>query len=140
MQLLTQMFSDFVKKIELWGALENEYDFRKDQAKAQKKLEEIYEQLKRHFTNETDERVEQVKRFRENLKGKAVPEHISKIIEEEINRFLQMEKQHSESAVTRTYLEYLTSLPYGVTSEENFDIKRAREILDNDHYGLDDIK
>jgi ATP-dependent Lon protease len=42
--------------------------------------------------------------------------------------------------VTRTYLEYLTKLPFGITTEENFDIKGAKEILDEGHYGLDDVK
>jgi len=37
-------------------------------------------------------------------------------------------------------LEYLTKLPYGVASEENFDIKKAKEILDEGHYGMDDVK
>lgn len=41
-----------------------------------------------------------------------------------------MEKFHSEMQVTRTYLEYLTKLPFGVRSEENYDIKGAKEILD----------
>lgn len=43
-------------------------------------------------------------------------------------------------SVTRNYLDWLTTLPWGVTSEENLDIERAVEILDADHYGMDDIK
>ena len=42
--------------------------------------------------------------------------------------------------VTRTYLEYLTKMPYGVSSEENYDIPRAKEALNEGHYGLDDVK
>ena len=44
------------------------------------------------------------------------------LINEEIERFLGMDKHHSEQSIIRTYLEYLTSLPYGVTTEENFDL------------------
>lgn len=51
-----------------------------------------------------------------------------------------MEKHNSEIQVTRNYLEYLTKMPYGVRSEENFDIKMAKETLDEGHYGLDDVK
>lgn len=43
-------------------------------------------------------------------------------------------------SVTRNYLDWLTTLPWGVTSEENLDIERAVEILDEDHYGMEDIK
>ena len=43
-------------------------------------------------------------------------------------------------SVTRNYLDWLTSMPWGQTSEENFDLQRARQVLDEDHYGLQDIK
>ena len=43
-------------------------------------------------------------------------------------------------SVTRNYLDWLTSLPWGHTSEENFDLAWARQVLDEDHYGLKDIK
>jgi ATP-dependent Lon protease len=59
-------------------------------------LEEIYESLKKHFTNEKDEKQETVKAMLKELEGKVVPEHILKVINEEIQRFLSMEKHHSE--------------------------------------------
>jgi ATP-dependent Lon protease len=74
------------------------------------------------------------------LEGKQVPDHIMKIINEEIDRFVSMEKHHSELQVTRTYLEYLTKLPFGISSPENFDIKEAKRILDEGHYGMDEVK
>ena len=46
----------------------------------------------------------------------------------------------SSGSVTRNYLDWLTSLPWGRTSEECFDLQRAREVLEEDHYGLKDIK
>ena len=63
-----------------------------------------------------------------------------KVINEELHRFLAMEKHHSEVQVTRTYLEYLTKLPYGVASQDNFDIRLAKRILDEGHYGMEDVK
>ena len=63
-----------------------------------------------------------------------------KTINEELQRFLQMDKNSGEMQVTRTYLEYLTKMPYGVRSVENFDLARAREILDEGHYGMEDVK
>ena len=74
------------------------------------------------------------------LEGKEVPEHIMKVIDEEIKRFMQMDKMHMEAQNTKTYLDYLTSLPFGVRSEENYNIKVAKEVLDEGHYGLDDVK
>ncbi len=43
-------------------------------------------------------------------------------------------------SVTRNYLDWLTHMPWGKSSEENFDLQRAREVLEEDHYGLKDIK
>jgi hypothetical protein len=61
LQLTSDIFTDFVNKIEIWQKLEQQYDFKSDQAKTQKKLEEIYESLKKHFTNEKDEKQETIK-------------------------------------------------------------------------------
>jgi len=43
-------------------------------------------------------------------------------------------------SVTRNYLDWLTQLPWGTTSDENFDLKRASTILDEDHYGMEEVK
>lgn len=43
-------------------------------------------------------------------------------------------------SVTRNYLDWLTSMPWGTNSEENLELKRAKEVLEEDHYGMDDVK
>tara|TARA_B110000971_G_C19815280_1_gene410731 strand:- start:179 stop:424 length:246 start_codon:yes stop_codon:yes gene_type:complete len=50
------------------------------------------------------------------------------------------QKNSPEFNVTRSYLEWLTCLPWGKSSSENFDINAAKVILDDDHYGLEDVK
>jgi hypothetical protein len=54
--MVNDTFTDFVNKIEIWTKLESQYDFKSDQNKTQKKLEEIYESLRKHFTDEKDEK------------------------------------------------------------------------------------
>ena len=56
LQKMSDIFTDFVNKIEIWKQLEHQYDFKSDQEKTQKKLGEIYDSLKQHFEKETDER------------------------------------------------------------------------------------
>ena len=80
LEKLNTLLSDFSNKLELWSGLENEFDFKKDAKKTQDKLEDIYKSLKEKFTSETDERIEQIKRFRANLEGKIVPEHAMKVL------------------------------------------------------------
>mmetsp|Transcript_13182 Transcript_13182/g.22348 ORF Transcript_13182/g.22348 Transcript_13182/m.22348 type:complete len:438 (+) Transcript_13182:948-2261(+) len=134
------MFTNFTNKVELWGNLENQYDYKKDQDKTKRKLEEIYESLKQYFAKDSDEKQQHVEKLLENLKGKSVPEYVMKVINEEMQRFMQMEKHHSEWQTTKTYLEYLTKMPYGVYSEDNFDLSMAKDILDEGHYGMDEVK
>jgi Lon-like ATP-dependent protease len=68
------------------------------------------------------------------------PAHAVKTIEEELQKLAGLEPSSSEFNVTRNYLEWLTSIPWGHSSEERLDIEQAREVLDADHYGLDDVK
>ena len=103
-------------------------------------MEEIYESLKKHFNKESDERQDVAKELLKRLEDRHVPDHIMKVINEEMQRFLQMDKNHQESNLTRTYLDYLTALPFGRTTSDNFDLDGARKILDSTHYGMEDVK
>ena len=69
-----------------------------------------------------------------------MPEDAIRVINEEMDKLRTLEKNSSEFNVTRNYLDWLTLLPWGKCSEENFDVARARAILDEDHYGLTDVK
>lgn len=90
--------------------------------------------------NIRDDRVEDVRKFREKLEGKKVPDIVKSKFEEEVGRYLSTDKQHSESNVIRTYLGILSSLPWGVTTTDSIDIEKARKILNEGHYGMEDIK
>jgi hypothetical protein len=64
------------------------------------------------------------------------PEEVRQAVEEEIGKLRVLEPASSEYNVTRNYLDWLTSMPWGVFDPERFDIAFARECLDGDHYGL----
>lgn len=136
----TKIFSEFCSKIELWEKLEDEYDVKRERSKATEKLQSIYESLKNMFETDKDDKNIQMERFKKNLEGKIVPDHIMKVIKEEMERFLSMDKHSMESNVIRNYLDILTSLPYGISTQENLDIDKARQILNETHYGMEDVK
>ncbi|GJU98216.1 lon protease homolog 1, mitochondrial [Tanacetum coccineum] len=69
-----------------------------------------------------------------------IPAHVLQVIEEEMKKLQLLEASSSEFNVTRNYLDWLTALPWGNYSDENFDVLRAQQILDEDHYGLSDVK
>eukprot|EP01119_Soliformovum_irregulare_P013014 TRINITY_DN342_c0_g1_i4.p1 TRINITY_DN342_c0_g1~~TRINITY_DN342_c0_g1_i4.p1 ORF type:complete len:524 (-),score=179.60 TRINITY_DN342_c0_g1_i4:19-1590(-) len=72
--------------------------------------------------------------------GKEIPASSLEVIEEELGKFSTLEKSSSEYNTTRKYLEWLTGLPWGLYGKENLDIINAEKILDEDHYGLKDVK
>ncbi|KAF2877346.1 Lon protease C-terminal proteolytic domain-containing protein [Massariosphaeria phaeospora] len=96
--------------------------------------------IKRELGLESDGRDKLVEKFKEKAKKLGMSEAVKKVFEEEISKLSHIEPASSEFNVTRNYLDWLTQLPWGQRSAENFGIKHAREVLDEDHYGLQDVK
>lgn len=133
--------------------LKKEYELSKLQQKIGKEVEEkvkqqhrkyiLHEQLKvikKELGLEKDDKDAIGDKFKERLADKTVPQAIQTVIDEELNKLNFLESHSSEFNVTRCYLDWLTSLPWGVTSEENLKLEDAQVILDQDHYGMEDIK
>ena len=76
----------------------------------------------------------------DGLKKKQMPEEARKKAEKEIKKLKSMSPMSAESAVVRNYVDWMLSLPWGETSKSFYDISAAREILENDHYGLENVK
>jgi ATP-dependent Lon protease len=82
---------------------------------------------------ETDE-------LREQLGTVALPEDVRKQADRELARLEKLPQAAAEYGVIRTYLEWLASLPWGVTTEDNLDLGHARDVLDEDHYDIEKVK
>lgn len=90
---------------------------------------------------ERDDKEAVIEKYRKQLKEyPGIPQEVMKVIDAEIEKLSTLEINSSEYSVTRNYLDWLCGVPWGVISEENFDIQEARKVLDRDHYGLDDVK
>ncbi len=89
---------------------------------------------------EKDDKTTEVEIIEKKVKPLKLSEEASKVVEEELDKLKTLETGSAEFNVTRTYLNWLTDLPWGIFSEDNKDLKKAREILDEQHYGLDDVK
>ncbi|XP_011146818.1 lon protease homolog, mitochondrial [Harpegnathos saltator] len=151
-QVLEEM--DIIKRLRLSLALlKKEYELSKLQQKIGKEVEEkvkqqhrkyiLHEQLKvikKELGLEKDDKDAIEEKYRERIKQKIVPKPVMDVLEEELNKLSFLENHSSEFNVTRNYLDWLTSMPWGVTSAENLNLQEAAEILDQDHYGMEDIK
>jgi len=87
-----------------------------------------------------DEKQTLITQFRDAVAEMTLPAEAEKVFEAELTKLATLEPSSSEYNVCRTYLEWITSVPWGIHTEENKDIKRAEGILDEDHYGLEDVK
>ncbi|WCJ43045.1 hypothetical protein M5689_023810 [Euphorbia peplus] len=105
-------------------------------------LSEQLKAIKKELGLETDDKTALSEKFRERIEPnrEKIPEHVMQVIEEELTKLQLLEASSSEFNVTRNYLDWLTALPWGNYSDENFDVLRAQNILDEDHYGLSDVK
>jgi Lon-like ATP-dependent protease len=104
-------------------------------------LTEQLKSIKKELGMERDDKEALIEKYRKQLSEYTeVPEEIMETIESELEKLSTLEKNSAEFNVTRSYLDWLTSVPWGVTTEENFDIRDARRILDRDHYGMDEVK
>ncbi|KAF1775371.1 P-loop containing nucleoside triphosphate hydrolase [Phytophthora cactorum] len=106
-------------------------------------LMEQLKAIKKELGMEKDDKDAMITKYRERLaqfEPGSIPESVNEVVEDELNKMSMLEKNSSEFNVTRNYLDWLTQLPWGKATEENFDLAKAKQILDEDHYGLKDIK
>jgi ATP-dependent Lon protease len=89
---------------------------------------------------EGDEQQAEANELREKIEAAGLPEHALKAAERELARLEKLPPAAAEHGVIRTYLEWMTELPWSVKTEDNLDIKHARKVLDADHYDLEKVK
>jgi ATP-dependent Lon protease len=121
---------------------------RKIQTEAQSEMEKMQrdyflrEQLKaiRKELGEADEQQLEIEEYRAKIAEAGMPEEAEKEALRELSRMEKMPPQAAEYSVIKTYLDWLTSMPWQVATEDQLEIGHARQVLDEDHYDLEDIK
>src|SRR5579864_1666439 len=98
-----------------------------------KQMESIRKEL-----NEDDASI--VEEYRTKIEEAGMPEHAKEQAEKELGRLERLGEQSAESSVIRTYLDWLIAVPWSKKSDERLEPEHAREVLDADHAGLDDVK
>ncbi|MBY0530123.1 MAG: endopeptidase La [Rhabdochlamydiaceae bacterium] len=106
-------------------------------------LREQLKTIKKELGLEKDDKTCDLEKFEERLKKRTVPEDVMTVIREEMGKLSVLEVQSAEYAVCRNYLDWLTIVPWGIRSSDEgpgLDMKFAKKVLEEDHYGLNDIK
>jgi ATP-dependent Lon protease len=89
---------------------------------------------------EGDDRTREVEEFRKRVEEAGLTPEAKEVAERELDRLAQMSPASAEYTVSRTYLDWLTNLPWSKATEDHIDLKHTREILDEDHYDLEKVK
>ena len=89
---------------------------------------------------ETDERIQEVEELRQKIEAAGMPEEALKASLRELDRLAKMPGAAAEYTVARTYLEVLISLPWQIETRDEVDLAHARQVLDEDHFGLEKVK
>ncbi|KAG8822835.1 ATP-dependent Lon protease pim1 [Serendipita sp. 401] len=103
-------------------------------------LMEQLKMIKKELGMESDGKDKLIEKFKERANALRMPEIARKVFDEELNKLVHLEPAASEFNVTRNYLDWLTQIPWGQHTPENFSIQHAVQVLNEDHYGLKDVK
>jgi ATP-dependent Lon protease len=121
---------------------------QKIQSEARSEIEKVQrdyflrEQLKaiQRELGEADEQTVEVDEFRKKIEAAGMPEEAAKQADRELERMARLPSASAEYGVIRTYLDWLVTLPWSKITPDNLDIAHARQVLDEDHFGLKDVK
>jgi len=153
LQELLSEFSLETRCRKLLTLLKKELEIAHLQESIQKKIEDkvssqqkeyfLREQLKlikKELGMEKDEKQADIEKLASRLDEIELSEEAAKVVEEQFEKLQLLDKSSPEFHVTRSYIQSIVELPWGVFSDDRLDVKKARKILDTDHYGLDDVK
>jgi ATP-dependent Lon protease len=134
-ELLTREINVLTMQQEISTAAQGEMNKSQREYYLRQQLKAIQSEL-----GEGEELTEEIENYRKKIETKAIPDEAKEEIEKQIKRLERSHPDSAETSIIRTYLDWMTGLPWGVQSIDNHDLARAREILDEDHYDLEKIK
>ena len=103
-------------------------------------LREQLKAIKKELGLEKEGKAAEIEKFEERLKGLKLGDEAQRTVTEEMEKLKLLEPASPEYHVTRSYLDWLTILPWGRFSNDSYNLEKARRILDRDHHGLADVK
>ncbi|PWU11075.1 MAG: endopeptidase La [Terriglobia bacterium] len=125
--------------LELRGRIQSQVQGQLSQSQREFYLREQLKAIQKEL-GEGDESQRDLDDLRQKLEAAGMPEEVKTEAQRELKRLSQMSMASPEYGVTRTYLEWMAALPWNATSGSQVDVKRAAEILDQDHYDLEKVK
>jgi ATP-dependent Lon protease len=136
---LTAILNRELEVLELGKKIQSEAQSEMEKVQREYFLREQLKAIKREL-GEEDEQTLEGEEYRLKIEEAGMPEEARKEALRELSRMEKMPTAAAEYSVIKTYLDWMTNLPWNRATEDNLDISRARQILDEDHYDLEDLK
>ena len=133
-----KILSKEIQRIKLGEEIQTEVHDEITKSQREYYLREQMKAIKRELGE--DESQVELKDIEDAIKKAKMPEYAEKVALKELDRLSKIPSQSPEYTVSRTYLDWLTELPWSKTSEDSINVKDAKSILDKDHYGLEKVK
>ncbi|MCX8125772.1 MAG: endopeptidase La [Dehalococcoidia bacterium] len=139
LEKLTAFVNRELEILELRGKIQSQAQSVMEKAQREFYLREQLKAIQKEL-GETDERTMEVNELRKKVEAANLPPEVRKEADRELDRLSKMPPQAAEYTTSRTYLDWLVSLPWSKSTEDNLDVERARQVLDEDHYNLEKVK
>ncbi|MGD8286297.1 MAG: endopeptidase La [Desulfobacterales bacterium] len=136
---VTRLANHQLDILELGNKIQSQVKGDMDKSQREYYLRQQLKAIKEEL-GEKDEATVEIEEYRTKIEEKNLPDEARKEAERELDRLSRMHPSSAEYTVASTYLDWITSLPWNESTEDNLDIKKARKILDDDHFGLDKPK
>ncbi|MCX5827336.1 MAG: endopeptidase La, partial [Deltaproteobacteria bacterium] len=136
---VTRLVNHQVEVLELGNKIQSQVKDDMDKSQRDYYLRQQLEAIKKELGEEDETKVE-VDEYRDKLAKKDLPEEAKKEADRELQRLDRMHPSSAEYTVASTYLDWILTLPWREGTEDNLDIRKARKVLEEDHYGLEKPK
>ncbi len=139
MEKVIALLNKEIQVLELSNKIQTEVKGEMDKAQREYFLREQLKAIQKEL-GEVDERQEEFEDLKKAIKRSRMPKESEDVALKELKRMSRMSPGAAEYTVSRTYLDWLTELPWSVSSKDRFDVVEAERILDEDHHGLEKVK
>jgi len=136
---VTRLINHQLEILELGNKIQSQVKGDMDKSQRQYYLRQQLKAIREELGEQDDSKIE-VEEYQTKILEKGLPDEAKKEAERELNRLSRMHSSSAEYTVASTYLDWMTSLPWQESTKDNLDIKTARKVLDEDHFGLEKVK
>ncbi len=140
LEKLTYLLTKELQILELGSKIQSEVQGEINKTQREYYLREQLKAIRRELGEEQDERTLEINELRKKIEQAKMPKEVEEVALKELDRLSKMPPAAAEYTVSRTYLDWLIELPWGISTEDNLDVPAAAKVLEEDHYDLEKVK